>query len=257
MPVFTPDQIVELIETAGTVEGRAQSLIQSYMSRKYNSATAEEYSINGFCRRLGTLRHCIKTIYEVLPPDFAGLPDRTLIDTITIHVQAFVFNVFGALDNLAFVWVHERNVVGSNNRPLPNGRIGLTADKDHVRQSFPPEFQQLLRDSDEWFGYLEAFRHSLGHRIPLYIPPFTIPPEKIEEYQKLEHEAHVALMRYDFEGHTRLQRERDSLCSFRPWMQHSLNTDRPPIVFHAQVLADFATVELLGQRMLGALDGTT
>lgn len=61
-------------------------------------------------------------------------------------------------------------------------------------------------------------------------------------------------MRYDFDQHERLQRERDGLCTFRPWMQHSLNTDRSPVVFHAQVLADFATVELLGQRMLGALD---
>ena len=40
---------------------------------------------------------------------------------------------------------------------------------------------------------------------------------------------------------------------FRPFMKHSFTDPAPPVMFHAQILADFATVEEISRRILGAL----
>jgi len=40
------------------------------------------------------------------------------------------------------------------------------------------------------------------------------------------------------------------LVEFRPWIQHSFEEKAKPIVFHAQLLADFAMTEELGKKML-------
>lgn len=173
---------------------------------------------------------------------------------MTIHIQAFVFNAFGILDNLAFVWVNERGVVGNNGRPLPNGKIGLARDKERVWQSLPPAVQDCLEEMEEWHGNLKSFRHSLGHRIPLYIPPYNVDPQNADRFQTLQGRMNEALTQLDIDTYEQLEAERDALKFFRPFMKHSLNDPARPIVFHPQVLADFATVEAISKRILDALN---
>jgi hypothetical protein len=140
-------------------------------------------------------------------------PREALLDT-TISIHAFVFNAYGVLDNLAFVWVKEKNITKPNGKPLPNRRVGLTADKGEVRQSFSPELQTYLRERDAWLAYLEGFRHSLGHRIPLYIPPYIVAPAQVNLYQDLEARMNAALFeRGDLAEHARLEAEQKALCA--------------------------------------------
>ncbi len=168
-------------------------------------------------------------------------------------MQAFVFNTFGVLDNLAFIWVSEKNVRGGNGRPLPNARIGLTPDKAQVRASFSAPMQAYLSGLDPWFAYLGSFRHSLGHRIPLYIPPYCVTDANQAQYQLVGEQMNQALRRWDLEEHERLQAEQLALAFFRPWMQHSFEEAARPVIFHSQVLADFATIEELSLKLLEEL----
>jgi hypothetical protein len=109
--------------------------------------------------------------WRLLPPEDYELPDKEKLTSVEIFLQAFIFNAFGILDNLAFVWVNERDVRKRNGLPLPLGRIGLSWDKDEVRKSIPAQMQDYLNMREPWFKHMENVRHSLGHRIPLYIPP--------------------------------------------------------------------------------------
>lgn len=255
MPYFKQDVLVQLAEGFDAIAGREQYLRNSFISRQYKSEDAREYAIHGVGRRLGVLAHCIKQIFTRLPPETDNIPTREVLLDTTVCIQAFVFNTFGLLDNLAFVWVNEKNIKKPNGQPLPNGRVGLTADKTEVRQSFSAEMQAYLATRDDWIKYLENFRHSLGHRIPLYIAPYTVNFHNEGLYQDLEARKITALFENDdLVEHDILEAEQSSLRLFRPWMQHSLNNPKPPVVFYAQVLADFATVEEVCQRVLAELD---
>jgi len=43
------------------------------------------------------------------------------------------------------------------------------------------------------------------------------------------------------------------LGRFRPWVQHSFEEKAKPVVFHAQMLSDFNTVDELSRKMLDEL----
>jgi hypothetical protein len=255
MPYFDEASLRRLAEGFGAVPDKAQRLTEALLAREYVSESAKEYAHHGVCRRLSILARCIEQIYRRLPPESDEVPPREALLDTTIGIQAFVFNAYGVLDNLAFVWVKEKHVTKPNRQPLPNGRVGLTADKGEVRQSFSQEMQAYLRERDAWLAYLEGFRHSLGHRIPLYIPPYIVAPAQENLYQDLEARINSALFeRGDLAEHARLEAEQKALTHFRPWMKHSFTDPTPPVPFHPQVLADFATVEEMCQKILAELD---
>jgi hypothetical protein len=206
------------------------------------------------CRRLATIARCIEQIYVLLPPDLDEVPARDVRMDVTIFLQTFVFNAYGALDNLAFVWVAERNIRKPNGQPLPNGRIGLTNDKVDVRNSFSAGMRAYLEERDPWFAHLENFRHSLGHRIPLYIPPYNLDPANTPAYQRLGARMNEALRRRELGEYERLEAEQSRLVHFRPWMKQSFEDPTPPVIFHAQVLSDFSTVEEVSLKVLEELD---
>lgn len=207
---FDENALRQLAEGFAAVPKKAQELVESFLVRQYISDVAKEYAHHGVARRIKTLARCIDQIYRNLPPEFDELPSRDVRTDATIFIQAFVFNTFGVLDNLAFVWVNEKNVRARNGRALPNGRIGLTNDKDQVRESFSASMQAYFEKCDPWFTHLENFRHSLGHHIPLYIPPYIVAPENLAQYEALEAGMN-SLRRGDSAEHSRLKPSRS------PW----------------------------------------
>jgi hypothetical protein len=93
----------------------------------------------------------------------------------------------------------------------------------------------------------------LAHRIPLYIPPYFVRPEDEEEYKRLELASMEAASKGGFEEYDRLQAEQQKLGFFRPWMTHSLFQGSPQIVFHAQLLTDYVTVDEYARTMFDEL----
>lgn len=251
---FRESDLCEMAERGAAVPAKALELTEALLSRRYSSDRAKEHAHHGVARRISTLARCIDQIYAILPPGLEGIPAKGACSDAAIFVQAFVFNTFGALDNLAHIWVGEKDLRGDNGRPLPNSRIGLTDDKAEVRASFSMPLQAYLANLEPWFSYLKSFRHSLGHRIPLYIPPYCVTNANRARYDLLANEMNQALRRWDLKEHERLQAEQLALVFFRPWMQHSFEEAARPVVFHSQVLADFATVEEICLKILEELD---
>lgn len=254
MPYFRDEHIQQMADAYSTIPLRALALTESLLQHQFTSVSAKEYAHHGLGRRLSILKRCITRIFELLPPEQEKIPEQEIVLDVTIFLQAFVFNIFGALDDLAFIWVREKQITKENGQPLPNGRIGLSREMSEVRSSFPKDLQDYLTSVDPWFTHIKSYRHALGHRIPLYIPPFNIRPKNVERYQILDKQTREALyFRRDEQEHLRLSAERDALAFFRPWMKHSFDDPSAPIAFHPQVLADFATVEKMVRMIIAEL----
>jgi hypothetical protein len=168
-------------------------------------------------------------------------------------VQAFIFNIFGCLDNLAWVWVLERNVKKSDGARLPSEWVGLRTTNKAVRDSLGEEFRQFLESMSNWFAYLEDYRHALAHRIPLYVPPFSIASNNAERYSELEQVIYELGRQRNIAEARAQQHERDQLRFFQPLIMHSWTGETRPIQFHTQMLTDFKTIEGIGARLLDEL----
>jgi hypothetical protein len=251
---FSNEALDELRRGHRQVAWKCQCLVWSYLSRNYRDSRAKEYAVHGFSRRLKTLARCIDNVFRILPPDRADLPSIDKLFDAMINIQAFVFNVFGSIDNLAWIWVQEKSVRKEDGSPIPNSWVGLSKDNTCVRSSLSTEFQEYLEGLDVWFDHLDNFRHALAHRIPLYIPPYSIPKDKEAVYRQLEDCIAEARKRVDFEECKRLKAKQEALATFVPEMRHSFEEESRPVSFHPQLLTDFLTIEKLAQKMLKELD---
>lgn len=251
---FSDETLEQLQASYREIFSKFQRLQENYVTRNYNNARASEYARHGFSRRLKTMVRCIKNTFDILPPDRTDFPTHEELTDAAINIQAFVFNVFGSTDNLAWIWVREKGLKKNDGSSIPQSYVGLRKKNELIRGSFSPGFQEYLEGLDDWFNNLENFRHSLAHRIPLYIPPYCVPDSRAEAYQELEDRMAEALRLLDFAEHERLSVEQMALAEFRPWMTHSYEEEARPVVFHGQMLSDFNTIEELGRKMLEELD---
>ncbi|MYB34611.1 MAG: hypothetical protein F4X92_05730 [Gammaproteobacteria bacterium] len=97
-------------------------MIEKYCSKDFQNEKAREFARHGFGRRLTLMQQCIDRTFKMLPPDFHNLPGNGLLRDMTIQLHAYKINAFGSLDNLAHVWVYERNVKKDGDW-LPSQRI--------------------------------------------------------------------------------------------------------------------------------------
>jgi hypothetical protein len=251
---FSAENIAALHKGHEEVHRQFVDLRERYISRKYKSDRAKEYANHGFSRRLGTMVRAIDLVFEILPPEREDIPKRDEVVDATIAIQSFVLNTFGSLDNLAWVWVYEKDVKGKDGIELDPKWVGLGKGNKQVRNSFSNEFRSYLDSRQDWFDHLKGFRDSLVHRIPLYIPPYIVTPETVDEYNRLEQASGDALRRANLKEYDRLQSEQKKFVLFRPWMTHSRYEKAPSAIFHSQLLADYVTIDEFGRTMLEELD---
>jgi hypothetical protein len=250
---YKPHQLAELQDGYYTVNPGYERLMREYLSLRFANEDAYEHARHGFVRRLGTLKRCIENVYVIYPPERFDKPSRDECVDLVINLQSFIFNVFGCIDNLAWIWVKERQPKDNRRRPLRDQQVGLRPGCSAVRESFSPTFQEYLASRDGWFGYLDNYRHALAHRIPLYVAPYTLRRSKLDEYNELERRKEEARKQRDFDLSLRLDAEQEALGTFTPWMMHSFSEKASPVLFHYQLLADWNTVVEMADKFLGEI----
>lgn len=248
---YTEQQIAQFGDHHAEWLRREDELTTRMVTRNFRQDETPEFVRHGLSRRLATLKHSLDRVFEALPPD-EQQPSREALMDATSHLQTFVINVFGAIDNLARIWVMEAQIKQPNGRDLRPMQIGLTPDHGVVRATLSQRFRDHLATTDAWFGYLEDYRHALAHRIPLYIPPRQLDDEAAAEFRRLEEEM-VAAMR-DRERYDGLRAEQSRLGVFTPLMMHSYGEAARPVYLHPQMICDFATVVEIGEYLLRELD---
>jgi hypothetical protein len=225
-------------------------LLFAFARLRLKDEQARELTQHGFMRRLGTLRRCIENVFSIIPLDTAVVPDRPTLHDAQINIQAFFANLYGSIDNLAWIWVHERGLATT----IGWNRVGFRSHHIEVRSSLSPEFQDYLKTLDEWLEYVIEYRDALAHGIPLYIPPGFLPKENLDAYNTLNTAMHEALnVRFDGFEYDRLAAEQERLLIFQPLITHSVRETTNVFRFHIQMLADFNIVEEIGYKMLHEL----
>lgn len=255
MTFYTADTIAELADAYETWRPRQGDLMTKFMVRTYRTEEASEYARHGLSRRLQGLLHGIDRTFEMVPPEADDPPNRDQLMDATAFIHSFIISVYGAIDNLARIWCLEAKVKQANGTAVPDGHIGLAPKNTTVRKSFSQPFQEYLKTSDPWFEYLENYRHALAHRIPLYIPPKTLGDGDGSEWKRLEAEMAKAVQEHDFQRYDNLFAEQKALGTFQPVMTHSFGEKAKPVLFHGQLLCDFATVVEIGENLFKELDG--
>ena len=248
---YTAEQVDKLLTELATVTGKHHALLRSYVNWPFQNEEAKRYAHHGFLRRMKTLARSAARTFELLPPAQRALPEAETVHDAEINIQAFVFNTFGAIDNLAWVLIKERGLKTVNGKEIPENKVGLRKGNHEVRGAVSSELRDYLVTLDPWFNHLEEFRHALAHRVPLYIPPYSVDPANAARYQELEQQRVTALFTGRVEGHEALTTEQDRLKFFKALMLHSV--DSRGVAFHAQILADFNTVDELGKKVLEEL----
>jgi hypothetical protein len=126
-----------------------------------------------------------------------------------IAIQAFTMNAFGCIDNIAWIWVHEKDIKNGNGTELQRKHVGLRKPKVHDKLT--KEFQAYLATRQDWFDSLVDFRDSLAHRIPLYIPPTWSPRRGPRRFLG----GHPAADRPEHRGGKMLPRQARRICGVR------------------------------------------
>jgi hypothetical protein len=253
---FKEKEIKDLETGYSTVFNKYHLLLKKYLSVELSNEKAQEFIHHGFLRRANLLVRCIENIYCICPPSQTNgkkLSKEKLKD-LTINLHAFLSNVYGCLDNLAHIWVKEQNVKNKKGNDLYDTQIGFSKKYDFVRNSFSQEFRDYLDTTESWFEYLENFRDALSHRIPPYIPPYVLNKEEAKDENNLEQEINKALMSKDWNKYEELSIKKDSLGHFVPQVTHSFSEKSKPVIFHAQIIADFNTVVEIAEKLLQELE---
>lgn len=249
---YTDGQLEQMTQALREWSDRGEDLFERLITHQFRNQRASEFAQHGLGRRMRMLRHTIERVFAVLPPN-ADRPSFEQTSDATSFLQTFVINCFGSIDNLARIWVHEARVVQPSGAQLPDTHIGLGPRNRTVRASLPADFQARLDEMDDWYGYLESYRHALAHRIPLYIPPKILNEQEGDEYGRLERDIAAAMLNRDRARWRDLQEEQWNIGRFRPMMMHSIDDDARPMFFHAQVICDYSTIIDLGEYMHRAL----
>lgn len=252
MGYFSAKRITELHAAREEIHRKFNSLREKLVLRTYNTDRGAEFAKHGFARRLETLVRTIDVVYELLPPEQEQIPQREDVVDAAIAIQAFTMNAFGCLENIAWIWLYEKDVRNGNGTPLDIHEVGL--GKKKLRKSLTPQFRTYIDGKQAWFGNLISFRDSLAHRIPLYIPPYVVPKPNEQRYSELEKAKFQEPARSDAMEYEKLKDEQLQLCQFLPGMMHSIYEDAPQVEFHSQLLNDYVTIDEYGCTLLTELD---
>jgi hypothetical protein len=244
---YSKAHLAGMREKLQTVGPKTDNLMLRFGTHRFLVEKGREYANHGFLRRIQTFRRCIENVFRIVPPGAVKVPSRVRLHDAQINIQAAVVNTYGCVDNLAWVWVYERGLkVGPR-------QVGFRKHNVPVRQSLSKDFRSFLEERDEWFDYIADYRHALGHRIPLYIPPGSVLKKDHEMFYELQRQMNDALNNFRPYEYERLLVEQSKLLVFQPMVGHSFGEMEAPYRFHPQLLSDFLTIEELALKVLDEL----
>lgn len=139
-------------------------LIQVDGRIKNNSA--REFLQHGAMRRQKILNRCVLKVFEIYHHRREHALSDDELSELCIVLHAFYGNIFGLMDNLAWVLNFEKSL------GFERKEVGLYGKK--FKKSLNRGFRTYLICRYNWYNdHLKEFRDSISHRIPLYIPPFA------------------------------------------------------------------------------------
>lgn len=216
-------------------------------SLEKESKLAHDYAFYGVLRRSYNIKRCLANFERISPPERNEDIDDDQRSDLTLFLHAFLLNISGGIDNLAWVWFYVRGIDKIENLRKYRNRIGL----------FNSDFQKYLDkgildkclEFKGWYDLLKKYRDPIAHRIPLYIIPYTVDPKNKEEHNEL----FIRLSSAKVDEKVNIQRKLDSLRDYEPRYKNSFIEDEGMVRFHPQTIADTKTFCVLAKSVMFCL----
>ena len=184
---FYNDEAIKLIEKEFKLFQRNKSqyatiarLISIIAPNNTYKTPLYSFAYHGIIRRIKILNRCIENIFHARDFSSDTIPSETELSDITINLQCFIINIYGVLENLAWVYaicidfqgsIHEKSFFSKKQKLL-------NTLSDNIRVAFVGD--------GKWFEHIKNIRDLLAHQEPFYIPPYSVIMEKQEEWKNLE-----------------------------------------------------------------------
>jgi len=170
--IYSAEQIEQIKREESKVLHNLNELwmtLISHLAPTLESDRAKEYLLHGICRRLDVLHRCIRNVFDIFPVSREDLLTDVETRNIEINLHAFTINIYGLLDNVAWVFVFENSLEDK----IRGGRRSVGLFSKHTMKHFPERTKQYLNSErmKAWYGdYAKNYRDALAHRIPPYVP---------------------------------------------------------------------------------------
>ncbi|OGI64793.1 MAG: hypothetical protein A2W18_00645 [Candidatus Muproteobacteria bacterium RBG_16_60_9] len=219
--MYTSDQLGKILTEKEVVIPKIAVLLdQHLMLCPRLPLKAQEHCQFGVCRRLFILVACLEYFFSELPPDTNKERSREENSRANIHLHAFLINVSGIIDNMAWLWAHYIGLEQRFDLEKKKTMIGLF-NKDFL-EHLPKGLAALVGQYSKWHEFLTHHRHPTAHRIPPYMIPYTV----------------------------RNEEDSPELRNYMPRYIGSFGGKYGPIPLHVQSLADVNTVLALSEALL-------
>lgn len=250
---YTPEALAQLARGFDESLAQAREALFDIMrlGSTLKSQRAREYLHNGVGRRLRIIQRCVVKIYEICPLDRSDLFEEDELEDLNIYLHAFLLNVYGILDDLAWV------VALETTQAEVKQRRDISLFGREVQKHLPQGTVDFLQSMKKWHdNYIKNFRDSLAHRIPAYVPPMRLTDEEAMRSQEIEKEMFESIKKHDFDRVEALKEEERKLGKLMPVYTHSFGDPdaSDPVYLHSQVIVDLKTVVAIIRAVGGALE---
>jgi hypothetical protein len=244
--VYDTDQCTKLLEELTATQIELDELLDLSLraGELIENTEAKVYIREGLGRRIVILKHCLASIYRQFPPSTLVPLTQDQRQDVQIALHAFVMNLYGAFENLAWAFVIRHDLMS---KFQPINKVGVFSKL--LQKLMPvPIASYLTSDTfSAWSkSYLKNYRDSLAHRIPLYIPPAEFSSEHANRYAELDELDAASLQAHDWDGLQKNQTERDSLgrpsFMFLTSLMNKHGVSPKPMLLHPQLLSDANTL---------------
>ena len=204
----------------------------------FKKERANEFFRHGFFRRFQMLFHCVERVFKIYPPDRKVVLDDDERFDLEAFIQIFTINLYGAIDNLAWIINEEYN--------LNLKRFDINIFNKNIQSYFSKEFTDYINNNNvggfkNWYdNHCKLFRHAVGHRIPLYVPPYRV--SNVDRYNEIAKQRINAILNWEFDKVEELNIEEKALEHILPLYVHSFSEKSPYVYIHPQLIADFRTL---------------
>lgn len=140
------------------------------------------FAYHGLLRRIQILNRCIENIFSIRDFHLETIPTDDELSDIMINLQCFIINLYGTLENLAWIYAICINFKGTK---FDNS---FFAKQETLLNTLPENIKTSFIGDGKWLKHVKNIRDLLAHQEPLYVPPYSVRKKQKDKWQVLEKE---------------------------------------------------------------------
>ena len=150
---FYNDEAIKLIEKEFKLFQRNKSqyatiarLISIIAPNNTYKTPLYSFAYHGIIRRIKILNRCIENIFHARDFSSDTIPSETELSDITINLQCFIINIYGVLENLAWVYAICTNICTN----LCENKHKMSFFRRELLESLPSDIKASFEGDGKW-----------------------------------------------------------------------------------------------------------